>query len=518
MKGLLSALAGAADQLDFIPGFDPRKDQQGMISKLMSGGQKPAGQSYQPQLDALLSQAGPTFERARQAAAGPAPMNAVQKRTAQGMPPARITPPNPADYLKSHSILDVLNPFYSTVNQDLDAAHRYRTDKANYEAQQAQMASQASDQQFLTNAQAGGFTPEQIARMNIARNHNSEEFGKNFAGNFGFNTATEGSVYSQFGNSPTKVEKTFTPVDPAKLAIDQQNANSAQLTAEAAMHRAQNPAAHTVVNNNLPSNTPPSQYSRLPDGTMIDAPPGTRPLGDGQYWVVENGRPVVRAAEGSSAAADQAAADAKTQMREENRTVGSMMSSLLTLNENKAIPSMSRGNNIPAMISQTGVGQFYDRMGSDFGGNPENAVARDQLKGLRMGALMNMISMSDVSARAMDSDAEMRAWLGAIEGDTIESALVKLHVLDSAYGTGTELDKALADGVLPQELYDYVQQQVRNDPGTRSKLEKSHVLARVDRAVANGNLTPDEAQELLALEGWAIDQNTWSNWTPGSAQ
>ena len=244
MKGLLSALAGAADQLDFIPGFDPRKDQQGMISKLMSGGQKPTGQSYQPQLDALLSPA----------AAGPAPMNALQKRTAQGMPPARINPPNPADYLKSHSILDVLNPFYSTVNQDLDAAHRYRTDKANYEAQQAQMASQASDQQFLTNAQAGGFTPEQIARMNIARNHNSEEFGKNFAGNFGFNTATEGSVYSQFGNSPTKVEKTFTPVDPAKLAIDQQNANSAQLTAEAAMHRAQNPAAQTVVNNNLPTN------------------------------------------------------------------------------------------------------------------------------------------------------------------------------------------------------------------------------------------------------------------------
>ena len=127
MRGLLNLLSGAADQLDFIPGFDHRKDQQGMISKLMSGGQKPTGQSYQPQLDALLSPA----------AAGPAPMNALQKRTAQGMPPARINPPNPADYLKSHSILDVLNPFYSTVNQDLDAAHRYRTDKANYEAQQA---------------------------------------------------------------------------------------------------------------------------------------------------------------------------------------------------------------------------------------------------------------------------------------------------------------------------------------------------------------------------------------------
>jgi hypothetical protein len=354
--------------------------------------------------------------------------------------------------------------------------------------------------------------------MSIARNANPEEFGKSFAGNFGFNSASEGSVYSQFGRNPTKVEKTFTPTDPSKLAIDQQNADSARLTAEASMHRAKNPSAQTVVNNNLPSNTPPSQYGQLPNGTMIDAPPGTRPLGDGQYWVVENGQPVVKAADGSVAAADQAAADAKTQMREENRTVGSMMSSLLTLHGNNAIPSMSRGNNVPAMIAQTGVGQFYDRMGSDFGGNPENAVARDQLKGLRMGALMNMISMSDVSARAMDSDAEMRAWLSAIEGDTIESALTKLHVLDSAYGTGTELDKALADGVLPQELYNHVMQQVRNDPGTRSKLEKSQVLARVDRAVATGNLTPEEAQELLQLEGWSIDQDSWSNWTPGAQQ
>ena len=174
MKGLLSALAGAADELDFIPGFDPRKDQQGMISKLMSGGQKPTGQSYQPQLDALLSQAGPTFERARQAAAGPAPMNAVQKRTAQGMPPARINPPNPAGYLKSHSILDVLNPFYSTVNQDLDAAHRYRTDKANYEAQQAQMADQRQTAEVRDLGTRMGLKGPELARFEA----NPEEFLK----------------------------------------------------------------------------------------------------------------------------------------------------------------------------------------------------------------------------------------------------------------------------------------------------------------------------------------------------
>ena len=158
MKGLLSFLTGAADQLDFIPGFDPRKDQQGMISKLMSGGQKPAGQSYQPQLDALLSQAGPTFERARQAAAGPAPINAVQKRTAQGMPPARINPPNPADFKTSYNILDVFNPFKNTNKIDLDDQHRYQTAVENYTAQQAQMASQAQTTQRGKDADTYGLT------------------------------------------------------------------------------------------------------------------------------------------------------------------------------------------------------------------------------------------------------------------------------------------------------------------------------------------------------------------------
>jgi hypothetical protein len=191
-----------------------------------------------------------------------------------------------------------------------------------------------------------------------------------------------------------------------------------------------------------------------------------------------------------------------------------MMSSIVTLNKNNAIPSMQRSNNIPGMIAQTGAGQFYDRLGTDFGGNPENAVARDSLKGLRMGALMNMISMSDVSARAMDSDAEMRAWLSAIEGDTYESALMKLHVLDSAYGSGSELDKLYADGLLDEGTYKWVQDQVRNDPGTRSKLEKSQVLARVDRAVMEGRMSAEEAQELLAYEGWQIDQNAWASWQP----
>jgi hypothetical protein len=101
------------------------------------------------------------------------------------------------------------------------------------EAMQAQISQQQADQQFMQNAQTGGFSPEQIARMQMARNANPEEFGKSFSGNFGFNTVSEGSEYSQFGGDMMKNEKTFTPVAPEKLAIDQQNADASTLTAQA---------------------------------------------------------------------------------------------------------------------------------------------------------------------------------------------------------------------------------------------------------------------------------------------
>lgn len=245
MRGLLNLLSGAADQLDFIPGFDPRKDQQGMISKLMSGGQKPAGQSYQPQLDALLSQAGPTFERARQAPSGMLP---------QASRPAMPKMPMPADYTTPLNFLDVLNPFKDTRNIRANDQARLNEAYGKYNAANARAASQQADAEFIRNAQQSGFSPAEIARMNIARNANPKEFGKSFAGNFGFNSVAEGNQYSRFGGDMQKVDKTFTPVDPSKLEIDQQNADSAALTAEAAMYRAQNPAAQTVVNNNLPTN------------------------------------------------------------------------------------------------------------------------------------------------------------------------------------------------------------------------------------------------------------------------
>jgi len=483
LKGLLGALRGAGDQLDFIPGIDPDKDKRGLISRLLAQGQEPRNPN---------GLHGPT-------------------------PQAQIQPPQPMDYTTRLNVLDVLNPFKDARGIRANDQARYNFAKDQYTAQQALMASQRSDDRFRQNAQAAGYDDRQIAGMSIARNHNPEKFGEQWAENYGFNTASEGSLLTQFGGEPIKAEKTYMPIDPAKLAIDQQNADARTKSAEASMHSALNPSA--LVQNILPGQ-PNSPYKPLNEYGAGEWIPPAHPMlkgvdipDDAQIYGTggQDGVPFTfETAPGTPTAA-------KEEMKDGNRTVGSMMSSLVTLNSNNAIPSMQRSNNIPGMIAQTGAGQFYDRLGTDFGGNPENAVARDSLKGLRMGALMNMISMSDVSARAMDSDAEMRAWLSAIEGDTYESALLKLHVLDSAYGSGSELDKLYADGLLDEETHKWVQDQVRNDPGVRSKLEKSQVLARVDRAVMEGKMSAEEAQELLLYEGWQIDQNTWASWQPAGA-
>lgn len=59
----------------------------------------------------------------------------------------------------------------------------------------------------------------------------------------------------------------------------------------------------------------PNPYANYPDGTLIEGPPNTSPLPDGQYWEVRNGQPSVAVAAGSEAEQDAITADEKAQTR-----------------------------------------------------------------------------------------------------------------------------------------------------------------------------------------------------------
>jgi hypothetical protein len=196
-------------------------------------------------------------------------------------------------------------------------------------------------------------------------------------------------------------------------------------------------------------------------------------------------------------------AESKAESRNNPTTIDSLIGSYATLNKNKAIRSQqnSAGENFGAMFSKTPPGRFVDALGGDVG-NADNDTARDNIEGISMNMLMKMISMSDVSARAMDSDAEMKAWLGAIKGDQYESALTKLHVLDTSFGSGQALERAYANNQIDRDTYLYVTQRANTDPMAVAMKQRMQQYAALEESVGNENLTDSERQELEELRAW----------------
>ena len=113
-----------------------------------------------------------------------------------------------------------------------------------------------------------------------------------------------------------------------------------------------------------------------------------------------------------------------------------------------------------------------------------------------MNALMKMISMSDVSAKAMDSDAEMKAWLTSIKSDNYESALTKLHVLDQSFGSGNALQRAFEDGVIDQATYQWITNRVDTDPFTQRMAQKAQRYASLSGEIGADNFTPGETESV----------------------
>jgi len=256
-----------------------------------------------------------------------------------------------------------------------------------------------------------------------------------------------------------------------------------------------------------------------PSGPLVnvntgDGTPGNRPIvnkppaGFQRVWDEDNHTYRDIPIPGSDAEREaQADADRKTS-RNDPTTIDSLIGSYATLNENKAIRSTQNtaGDNFAAMYSKSPPGRFQDALGGKVG-NADNDTARDNIEGISMNMLMKMISMSDVSARAMDSDAEMKAWLSAIKGDQYESALTKLHVLDVSFGSGEALQRAYAKGDIELETYEYVTQRAGSDPVAIEMGNRMSRYSALEGSVGAENLTQSEAAELEALREWKASQN-----------
>ena len=236
---------------------------------------------------------------------------------------------------------------------------------------------------------------------------------------------------------------------------------------------------------NVMSGSPNSpQFAQIPIGSPVpEGMLGGVKIPDGMYAVRSNDPGGFRFdyVTGSPEAREVQSAEANSQQQNQGTatTIGNLISAYADLDQSNAITSRtkSRGENIAGAYASSPMGRMQDAMGL---GNIENKEARGIIDGLSMNALMRMISMSDVSARAMDSDAEMRAWLGAIKDDNYEGALTKLHVLDMSFGDGTALQTATQNGIISPDTYNYVINRATTDPMTRTMAQRAQEYARLE--------------------------------------
>ncbi|GEM_PF-3724840 len=223
---------------------------------------------------------------------------------------------------------------------------------------------------------------------------------------------------------------------------------------------------------------------------------GNPPQGYQMVWDPQSGsyRQEVIPGSGVATEAENAAAVAARKADNVKGTVGTLIGNYATLAENNAITARgnSAGENIAALYSRTGLGKAQDAIGGEVG-NLENSEARQNIEGISMNALMQMISASEVSAKAMDSDAEMKAWLSAIKSDNYEAALTKLHVLDTSFGAGNALQEAYENGVIDLSTYQYITKRVSDDPIVKKMKAKADRYAVLGEAIGGReNMTPQE--------------------------
>lgn len=179
---IFKMLAGAADTLDFIPGFDPVKDKKGVFSRLMSGA---TAQPAAPAMPAGMS-AAPQPERN---------MGDIMGIMSQPAAPKPMKAPMPAEYTTPLSFLDVLNPFKDTRNIRINDQARFDQARAEYGAEQKRQQRAAYDAKLGQLMKGADLDPAAL----VAAFLNPEKFGESLAESYGANEFSAGSTFSLKG-------------------------------------------------------------------------------------------------------------------------------------------------------------------------------------------------------------------------------------------------------------------------------------------------------------------------------
>ena len=271
--------------------------------------------------------------------------------------------PNPSDYFKSHSILDVLSPFKNTSQMDMDAGHRYRTDKAKFAAQQAQLASQQQSKQLVDLLTRGGMSQEQIARIQAANMMNPDKAGESFATHLEATTLNEGDQRHTMFGGPVKNVRTPTPLSPEEIKFKERGLEIDRFNADTNRIKANKPTSPLVQ-----IGADGQRYSSVSDVPIGQPIPekllGGVKLPEGMFAARVEGGPgfEFQPIPGS-------AAESKVQSREDSSTIDTLINDYATLAGNKAITSRgnSASDNAAAIYSGSFLGRKQDQLGGDVG-------------------------------------------------------------------------------------------------------------------------------------------------------
>lgn len=198
--------------------------------------------------------------------------------------------------------------------------------------------------------------------------------------------------------------------------------------------------------------TPGGLYS-VAEGAVVE---GTQRPGKEADPLLEDRRNLLRAqteaANARAAATATKAGDKGTQKGQEtlSASLSGLAETYLALADRGGIvvPGKSAGENLRARAESSGVGQA---VGGAVGA--ENQSIRKRIKNLQPVLINAIRQATGMSAKAMDSNAELKFYLQAAtdpESGDLFSNLVAIDTLDQTYGLGGVLDKVVPPDVLAQ--------------------------------------------------------------------
>jgi hypothetical protein len=436
---LMNILRGAADQLDFVPGFDPNKDKQGLLSQILSnvggrmgGGMNPSGT---PPIVPQGSVQMPSMGRPISAPGGPMPT----------FSPARINP------------LRKLMLGEGGV-QETRAANlsKYETELASYEAQQKAQQAAAARQALTSQGVQAGLTGKDL----LAFVTNPEEVSKRLAERQGIFSA--GQSY-QDGGEFTQAPSPLTPELMGNGQIGAFNPNTGVLgdpqgVATPGAYKTAETAGGVIAYNEfdpadtrnlggVPVKTPLVSVNTGANGPEI----GTIPQGFAAVKDPNNpsGYRMEAIPGGPAGIEAQGAATAKSAL---DNTFDGIMQSYLDLQDKGAIrdTEATTGENLSAFVQSSPVGRL---VGKATGSEAESL--RETIEALQPSITQAIMSQPGMSARSMDSQRELEFFMKSITTPTADvwANFTTLHALDKRFGSGQLMDRMLQSGRITPDDY-----------------------------------------------------------------